>query len=147
MTQPVKKPEVEELCFAHSPEITTEDLTPDECNSTVEDQEATLIALVEHRTREVHHLQQRISYYTRQVFTSCSSTFPCQFFYSYYPSSFLLIIIIIPDWQQCQLPRTTSSLITAFLSIYAGLVPFYQPRIRNVIFVFVYSYYLLEVRN
>lgn len=90
MTQPVKKPEVEELCFAHSPEITTEDLTPDECNSTVEDQEATLIALVEHRTREVHHLQQRISYYTRQVFTSCSSTFPCQFSYSYYPSSFFI---------------------------------------------------------
>ncbi|XP_050937472.1 uncharacterized protein LOC103502273 isoform X2 [Cucumis melo] len=67
MTQPVRKPKAEELCFAHSPEIITEELTPDECNSTVEDQEAALIALVEHRTREVHHLQQRISYYTRQL--------------------------------------------------------------------------------
>ncbi|XP_038880724.1 uncharacterized protein LOC120072326 isoform X2 [Benincasa hispida] len=40
---------------------------PDECNSTTDDQEAALIALVEHRTREVHHLQRRISYYSRQL--------------------------------------------------------------------------------
>lgn len=74
MTQPVKKPKVEELCYAQSPETVTAEL--DECNSTADDQEAALIALVEHRTREVHHLQQRISYYSRQVFTSSLPTFP-----------------------------------------------------------------------
>ncbi|CAK9330345.1 unnamed protein product [Citrullus colocynthis] len=65
MTQPVKKPKVEELCYAQSPETVTAEL--DECSSTADDQEAALIALVEHRTREVHHLQQRISYYSRQL--------------------------------------------------------------------------------
>ncbi|KAG6587393.1 hypothetical protein SDJN02_15102 [Cucurbita argyrosperma subsp. argyrosperma] len=65
MTQPVKKPRLEELWCAHSPEMDAAEA--DECNYTADEQEAALVALVDHRTREVHHLQQRISYYTRQL--------------------------------------------------------------------------------
>lgn len=76
MTQPVKKARVEEeLCYGHhSHEIDTAEA--DECNSTADEQEAALVALVDHRTREVHHLRQRVSYYTRQViFSPPSSSF------------------------------------------------------------------------
>ncbi|XP_022134734.1 uncharacterized protein LOC111006933 isoform X2 [Momordica charantia] len=65
MTQPLKKPKVEELSVSDAQPTAIDAV--DECNSTAEEQEAELLALVEHRTREVQHLQHRISYYTRQL--------------------------------------------------------------------------------
>lgn len=38
------------------------------------EQEEAIVALIEHRTREVDHLRQRITYYNAQVFL-CSSNF------------------------------------------------------------------------
>lgn len=35
-----------------------------------EEQEEALVALIDHRCREVQHLKQRISYYTSQVYLS-----------------------------------------------------------------------------
>lgn len=39
----------------------------EEEESNREEQEMALVALIEHRTREVEHLKHRISYYTTQV--------------------------------------------------------------------------------
>lgn len=38
-----------------------------ESSTSREEQEEALVALIEHRTREVQHLQNRISYYQSQV--------------------------------------------------------------------------------
>lgn len=95
MTQPVKKPRLEELWCAHSPEMDAAEA--DECNYTADEQEAALVALVDHRTREVHHLQQRISYYTRQVFTFLFLYLSLLIFISH-----SIFVVITPDPQQCQ---------------------------------------------
>lgn len=45
------------------------------CNSKDEQEEA-LVALIEHRTKEVQHLRQRISYYKSQVLSLSFLFFP-----------------------------------------------------------------------
>lgn len=40
----------------------------------IEEQKVAFIALIEHRSREVQHLKQRVSYYKAQVPSSSSST-------------------------------------------------------------------------
>lgn len=49
------------------------------CNSKDEQEEA-LVALIEHRTKEVQHLRQRISYYKSQVL---SLSFLLSFFFNF----------------------------------------------------------------
>lgn len=68
---PLKKPKIE----IEEKEAEEEEEEPEEENNDGDmeeqirkEQEEALVALIEHRTKEVEHLRQRITYYNSQVF-------------------------------------------------------------------------------
>ena len=72
--------------------ITTEE---DGDENSRDEQEEALVALIEHRTKEVEHIRKRITYYQSQVSSFFSLLFSQFFLFSYYSPKLKLLIFFL----------------------------------------------------
>lgn len=75
--------------------ITTEE---DGDENSRDEQEEALVALIEHRTKEVEHIRKRITYYQSQVSSFFSLLFSQFFLFSYYSPKLKLLIFFLLSW-------------------------------------------------